>query len=447
MTDLKNRLTDFITPLSCPADEVDPISSKKRDLQARDYSLAGGMTLMNELAAFQNARTYTADLGIQAFDSIYGLEYGLSYEELTNFTTYAMMGTDLTVGEAMVSALCEGKSAYNNLVSMEGSYGDLCINPSLASKKRSFHYPVVDNDDRPASHLSHGTHHKHRYGQVVNNGERNEKRVFDADTTSTTGSTSTHGRPFTGALLDAIVNGNDVTYLYSRRIDYRWSYTHNGIRYYVNQNILEGESGVYIHTALYLNAPIRYETQIYMMETREIITDIRSDYAVAFDITDSPTLQEHTDDIFAVFHFHVEELAGNFVGVRSFGVYHSQTVIPITSTGDYRVYPGFNPNDSGTITIAARNRRAHVLNCEDDNDDEWISREFLPGYTLTGTMPEGNYNIYEFGQWLYANNIVVPAAFPNYDTSTGFSYTRGHETANFRNDGVDVPDLSGYPHA
>ncbi|KAJ5642214.1 hypothetical protein N7490_006214 [Penicillium lividum] len=142
------------------------------------------MTLMNELAAFQNAGTYTADLGIQAFDSIYGLEYGLSYEELTNFTTYAMMGTDLTVGEAMVSALCEGKSAYNNLVSMEGSYGDLCINPSLASKKRSFHYPVVDNDDRPASHLSHGTHHKHRYGQVVNNGERNEKRVFDADTTS-----------------------------------------------------------------------------------------------------------------------------------------------------------------------------------------------------------------------------------------------------------------------
>lgn len=152
---------------------------------------------MDELAALQNARIYTAELRNQAFGSLYRTNYGLSYKALTNFTIYAMIGTDLTGGEAIVSALCEGKPADQNLVNMQGAYEDLWVSPSPASKKRSFHQPVVD--DRAVFHQSHGIHHKHRYGQILNNVETNEKRVFDPDTPSTTGSTSTHSRPFTAA--------------------------------------------------------------------------------------------------------------------------------------------------------------------------------------------------------------------------------------------------------
>ncbi|KAL1961762.1 hypothetical protein VTN77DRAFT_1088 [Rasamsonia byssochlamydoides] len=162
--------------------------------------------------------------------------------------------------------------------------------------------------------------------------------------------------------MRAVANNDpNVRYLYSRRLDFLWNTVPDGSGHDINQCILE----------------------------------------VVYDITDAPYLQQRPTDIFAVFHFHVEEVMTNYVGVRSINVFHAQGVRYVEETNDYQVAGLRYDRVNGR---PGRNQRAHILQCWDDGnnniEDDWLARQFIPGFPLPGVTGTGSVQIYELGQTL-----------------------------------------------
>ncbi|KAL1961763.1 hypothetical protein VTN77DRAFT_1089 [Rasamsonia byssochlamydoides] len=167
LTDFKNKLEEFMNPLSCSTSEVGP--------SKRDFSSAGGYSLMETIAGFLSANTYTAELEREAFNNIFWSSEVLGWAEL----------------DSIVSAMCQGSTAYSTMVDLASNSYDLCVLPPRSSSKHRHrrHYGSFTGSKHARKHASLDTTSEN---PVV-------KRIFDVGNGLYTNPTAAHPRPYTGA--------------------------------------------------------------------------------------------------------------------------------------------------------------------------------------------------------------------------------------------------------
>ncbi|KAE8453201.1 hypothetical protein EG329_011268 [Mollisiaceae sp. DMI_Dod_QoI] len=408
LTDFKNKLNSFETPLSCPSSETNP----KRDLQhlahevqetkpingteesfklsdvalsslqQRDFAKAGGYDFISSMLVSLRATTYVATLYRQAFNNTVGDRNNFHVDDLLHYINFCQeLGFDDTQGA--LSALCQGRLASATLADLRSNSHDLC--------------------------RVTGPHLKGRDVLPKPNSTELNKRIFDLGNAAYDPPTLAYPRPFTGSLMRAIANRDPtIRYLYTRRIDYNYQYRGANIP----QVILE----------------------------------------VAYDLTNAPTLQERQGtDIFGVLHFHVDGLTPQMdhLAVRSIGVFHGQAITPVATTGDYRVY-GRRTRIAGHA--GGPNARTHILQCDyQEDEEEQIEGYLAPGDMFQGTIGTGSNQIWAMADELNWAGILIPGAIHldvHGNLAQGGNPGGGRESANFGTNGGDPPvDLTtqGFP--